>query len=208
MKFAPIVPVLALSVVGVAHAQSVLAPPTEINVPDGFEPGLTQNQPVRGVTIGDFQVTFEKTTLKQARAALGAIPIGHRGDAGGSLYWICYTIPAIQSRVWLLSNEIGGGEDITGMIAKPVSPTEVENLKCPTPTNHATTVFIDKKIWLGDSIGKIESVLGKSVKFSESIRYYWYSGEAKNGFTVESSLFMRLDGDKVTELQATHISTN
>jgi hypothetical protein len=211
MKFASIVTVLALSVVGVAHAQSALAPPQGIRLPKrAVESRQMEKQPVvSGVTIGDFKVTFEKTTLKQALAALGAAPVGRRGDAGNSLSWICYTIPAVRTRIWLLSDEMGGGETIMRMTARPALPTEVEDMKCPTPTNHASAAFIDNKIWLGDSIGKIESILGKSSEAPKSIRYYWYnSPEDENGFSVQSLLLMKIEGDRVTEIQASNLTTN
>lgn len=209
MKFSSIVAVFALSVTGIAHAQNAIAPPAEINLPESVEPIQSQKPPVRGVTIDDFHVAFEETTLKQARAALGMAPVGQRGDAGDSLSWICYTLPALHARIWLESDEMGGGETIMEMTAKPIPPTETGNQGCPVPTTRGTGAFIDNGIWLGDSLDKIENLLGTSGKASESLRYYWHdSPEDKDGFVMESILLLRIEGGKVTEIQANQVTSN
>src|SRR3954471_8081205 len=41
-------------------------------------------------SLGAFAGRFETTTLGAVREAVGVGTIQHQGDAGGSLYWLCY----------------------------------------------------------------------------------------------------------------------
>ena len=50
-----------------------------------------KRKPSTGLKMGTFRVRFESTTLDDVRRAASVGAIAHRGDAGESAYWLCYT---------------------------------------------------------------------------------------------------------------------
>lgn len=114
---------------------SVPPPPA----PDIYEPrsdvaGGTLKVAPSGFSLGHSHVRFEQTTLGDIVSLVGAGAIAHQGDAGESLYWICYTIPEAQQsgRVWILADgEMGGPEHhITGLSAA-LLPQATPTADCP-----------------------------------------------------------------------------
>jgi hypothetical protein len=158
MKLSQVAIAFTLLVTGAAQGESSLPPPTW-PVPD-IKPSGMQTQPVTGITLGSFHVTFEKATFNDILGALGKAPIGQQGDAGEFLMWACYTVPAAHARIWLTSSELGGKKYIDGMVAKQLTRTEKENPQCPTLANKATVASIDNGVWLGETVQKIKEILG------------------------------------------------
>jgi hypothetical protein len=205
MKLSLAVTTIALLVAGMAHGENSLPPPTW-PVPH-IKPTGTRIQPVTGVTLDSFHVTFEKTTFNDVLGVLGTTPIRHQGDAGEFLMWVCYTLPDVHARVWLTSGELGGQRYIDGMVAKQLKSTEAETSLCPAAIRQITFVSIDNGIWLGQAAEKIKSILGIANKAPASVIYYTYEG--KDGeFDVDSVLALKINKNRVTELHANHTSTN
>ncbi|NGY06618.1 hypothetical protein G7Y85_17725 [Solimonas terrae] len=205
VKLSQLVAALAFVTVGVAQAGNPIPPPSW-PVPD-IRPSGTKMQPVTGVTVGAFRVTFERTTFKDILSALGPAPIGQRGDAGEFQMWMCYTLPAAHERIWLTSSELGGQEYIDGMVAKQLKSAEPYTSQCPVPSGEAANVSIDNGIRLGESVDKIKSILGAPNHAPSSVIYYLYEG--KDGeFDISSVLALKLNEGRVTELHANHTTTN
>lgn len=205
MKLSQTAIAFILLVAGAAQGESSLPPPAW-PVPDIKSSG-TRIQPVTGITLGSFHVTFEKTTFNDILGALGKAPIGQQGDAGEFLMWVCYTVPVAHVRIWLTSSELGGQEYIDGIVAKQLERAETENSLCPIPANKAAVASIDNGIWLGESVERIKSILGAPNRASASVIYYLYEG--KDGeFDISSILALRIHKNKVTELYANHSTTN
>ncbi len=64
----------------------------------------------QSVSLGSVLIIFEKTTLAEVRAKLGAGEVQHQGDAAGSYYWLCYRL-ADGSALGIFSNGEMGGPD-------------------------------------------------------------------------------------------------
>src|SRR6185436_7659890 len=60
-------------------------------------------------SLGAFAGRFEETPLGAVREAVGEGTIQHQGDAGGSIYWLCYR--RAQHRLWVVSHGEMGGRD-------------------------------------------------------------------------------------------------
>ena len=45
--------------------------------------------------LGKFRITFEKTTLSEVMLAVLGGTVLRKGDAGASLYWLCYSNPGV-----------------------------------------------------------------------------------------------------------------
>lgn len=60
-----------------------------------------KSRPATGLGMGSLRVRLEKTTLDDVRRAASVGDIAHQGDAGESIYWLCYTnlTPAPVERI-------------------------------------------------------------------------------------------------------------
>lgn len=198
---------LALSLAfGVARAASPVAPPPW-PVPD-IKPGPVAAQPVTGITVGAFGIKLDQTTFKDAASHLGIAPVTQRGDAGEFQMWVCYTLSAMHARLWLTSSELGGGQYIDGFVVRRESGNVVAEPMCPavagTPSATAT---IDHGISLGSTERLVEAALGKPNEAPDSVVYYAYLGK-EAGYDVSSVLVLRIKDGVVTEIHATHSTTD
>ena len=205
MKLSLAVAMIALAFVGAVHGQNSQSPPTW--PASDIKPNGTHIQPVTGLTLDAFHVTFEETTFNDVLRALGTAPIRHQGDAGEFLMWVCYTLPGVHARVWLTSSELGGQKYINGMVAKPLESTDTETSLCPATTPPIAAASIDRGVWLGDAVEKVKRILGSADKTAASVVGYSYKGRARE-FDVDSFLTLTIQKNKVTELYASHTTTN
>ena len=56
-----------------------------------------------GLTMGSLKIQYEETTLPEVLKAIKSGSIQHQGDAGGSVYWLCYTVlkDGYNARIWI-----------------------------------------------------------------------------------------------------------
>lgn len=133
------------------------APPV---VPEwSAERGLSSKPPAgTGITLGSLRITLEQTKLTQVQQALGG-RIAHHGDAGDSLYWLCYTLPEMKQRLWLAYDEMGAGS--INHIYAAVS-TQPASQSCPVPkVAIKQPPALDNGLWLGATQAQVNSTLGK-----------------------------------------------
>src|SRR5947207_15600203 len=76
----------------------------------------------------------------------------HTGDAGGSIYWLCYTIPHghATDRIWIISHrEIGGPEGrVTSFAASRIDNAKVTT-DCPPLPAANQPASLEIHGWLG-----------------------------------------------------------
>lgn len=214
---------LALVCSEVAVAAEPVPPPSfpeEITAP----PTL-RFKPASRLTMGKFVVHFEKTTLSQVIKSVGIGSINHQGDAGGSIYWICYTIPdniAFQ-RLWIIADgEMGGTKHkVSGVIATRLSANASTSDGCPNIPKLLQPLSLDQGIWLDSSVSQINKVIGKPSESRDDWRVYYYLGKKSLKhqdpgdqvariveFDESSFLALRVEEGKVTTLRATKVTTN
>ncbi|WP_032940783.1 hypothetical protein [Citrobacter youngae] len=145
----------SVMLMGVAHAA---LPPPEIPDEMVMTPTTTLVLP-SGVMLGNYFPRFEDTTLSQVQQAIGVNSgIAHQGDAGGSIYWLCYTIPVKHGgqHLWLIaSGEMGGLEhDITEVTVQSANGTAPTS-DCPALPSRFQPVRLDNSpVWPGVSRAK------------------------------------------------------
>ena len=205
MRVVRVIAVLSGMLSGFAYGAGP-QPPPPWPVPDIKTSPITF-QPITGITLGSFNVVFERTTFKDVIAALGEAPIQQRGDGGEFQMWVCYTLAASQTRIWLTSSELGGEEYIDGMVATRIPVTAKSNADCPSLGGEYASASIDRGIWLGATLKTVKATLGRPNKSPRSIIYYAYDG-TEGGFDVNSTLALRMHNNIVTELHAVHSATN
>ena len=171
-----------------------------------FQSTGTRVQPVTGVKLGSFLVVLEQTTLEETIKALGPAKIDQHGDAGDFEAWICYTLPALKARLWLTSGEMGGGEYINGFVMAALKNSQANDARCPVPATEVASATIDNGISLGTSAQVVRNSLGAPKEVPGSVSYYLYTKRNGDG-EIDSMLALRLRDKVVTELYASHVST-
>lgn len=85
---------------------SVLAetPPPKLPSDNISWPASMKRPPTRGIVLGKLSVAFEKTALAEVLEAAPRGFIQHQGDAGDSIYWLCYTRAGadVAYRLWIV----------------------------------------------------------------------------------------------------------
>lgn len=111
---------------------------------------LSREAPSDGFLLGSMLVGFEKTTLGEIIAATGKGAIDHRGDAGDSEYWLCYSLPNQAQRIWVVSSGEMGGKDhlVTGLVAEQLRAAGGTE-DCPALPAKTTVALAGHKGWLG-----------------------------------------------------------
>jgi hypothetical protein len=81
-----------------------------------------KRNPLTELRMGVFRVRFEKTTLDDVRRVAGVGEISHRGDAGASTYWLCFTSlgPKHAERIWIVAHGEMGDVNISSPTSKPI----------------------------------------------------------------------------------------
>lgn len=173
-----------------------------------------RKQPTRGARLGKFRITFEKTTLAEVmRAVLGGT-ILHNGDAGGSVYWLCYSDPGAGyiDRIWIQSSgEMGGPDQAVTEITAARLHNSRQSAECPLLPANLRSVAFDGQLWLGAKEKQVESVLGppslrhgpwRSFDFQGKV-----AGRCQGGFDLTSWLVTKTENGRVALIAAGQITS-
>jgi hypothetical protein len=169
-----------------------------------------KQSPVTGLQLGTLTVKFEKTKLADILQAAAAGDIAHQGDAGESVYWVCYTNSQVNrtERIWLMAHgEMGGSEHYVTDVSAELLPNESPSKDCPALPQSLTPVVLDNSLWIGSSEGGATSKLGAPSLHKNSWRSYDFqtkvSGDCGgDGFDRETSLLLHFRNGRVDRLQA------
>ena len=135
---------------------------------------LSSVKPTTGISMGGFNVLYEKTTLGEIRNKVGSGVIKHQGDAAESTYWLCYTTQ--EERVWILSGEMGGSENA-------VLNVEVESggfkssQSCPMLPKAFQPVSFNNGLWVGTSEESVLKLLGRPSHTEDQWLSFDYAGK-------------------------------
>jgi hypothetical protein len=164
--------------------------------------------------LGDFRITFEKTTLSEVILAVPGGTVLHEGDAGDSVYWLCYSNPGVGyiDRIWIQSSGEMGGPDqaVTEITAERVHNSR-PSADCPLlPVNMGSVAF-DGRLWLGVAEKTVESVLGPPSLRHGSWRSFDFQGKVaggcQGGFDLTSWLVTKTESDHVALIAAGQITS-
>ncbi len=186
----------------------VIAPPQIPNI-DHLRPTLTLS-PISNILLGNMEIELERTTIGDIQKHANAGVIYHKGDAGGSENWVCYTIPnAKQSeRIWFSSGELGGPEHTVGSLYAIIGDDEMKpSASCPQLPAQLRPVSLSNSLWLGTNPNRLKELFGKPSATINDWRFYSYSGKAPiNDFEKLAILGVRVRNGKIIglcEFQAT-----
>ncbi|MRX10615.1 hypothetical protein GJ697_22540 [Pseudoduganella sp. FT25W] len=190
-------------------------PPPDIPILPAPQKARLQPSPFAEVAMGGLNVRLEKTSLDEVRTAASSGAIAHQGDAGASIYWLCYTnlnaTPA--ERIWLVSDgEMGGREhSVTSVIAQRSAGAHA-SADCPAMPATLAPMKLESGIWLDTPPETARKILGAASFHSGNWESYDYQGKvpgscAGAGFDLTSSLMLQAAGKRFDTLRISRITS-
>lgn len=173
---------------------------------DGVPPTIVKRLATR-FSLGAFAGRFEETPLGAVREAVGEGTIQHQGDAGASIYWLCYR--RAQHRLWISSGDIGGPDHRVTEIVEELTEKETEtSTDCAViPEKFATLVF-DGKLHLGMSRSEVVMAMGRPSKSEAAQMLYSHHGKLAKGFEETAWLILRFRDEKLVSMRGGKTTTN
>ena len=195
---------------------SVLADTPPPNTPSlaGNWPASMKTPPTRGVTLGKFSIGFEKTALADVLEAASRGFIAHQGDAGESIYWLCYTRvdTDISYRMWIVSDgEMGGGKHAVTMIAARRIADAKATEDCPLLPAKLQPVSLDVPIWIGTTDRDAERALGPPSHRQDMWRQFDYQGkvpgQCDGGYDMSNWLWTKSEDAHINMIFAGQVTS-
>jgi len=188
-------------------AQTPPPPPVDEHAFEHVPPTVVKRM-ARSFSLGAFAGRFEETPLGAVREAVGEGTIQHQGDAGESIYWLCYR--RAQQRFWVVSSgEMGGPDHLVTEIVEELTENDTEtSADCAIiPEKFAPLVF-DGKLHLGMSRAEVIAALGPPSKSEAAQVVYSHEGKLADGFDETAWLILRFREDKLVSMRGGKTTTN
>ncbi len=171
----------------------------------------SESKPASELRLGNFVIHFEETTLADVQRAVGAGSIDHQGDAGESIYWLCYT--AKNEHIWIVAHgEMGGSSHaVTGVSAQRSPGAKAEN-DCPLLPPKLLPVSLQQGLWLGFTETEASKVLGAPSYSEGAWRSFDYQAKIPgkcepDGFDIGNWLLMKLNGGRADTIIAGQVTS-
>jgi hypothetical protein len=168
-----------LMVAGTVQAQSLWQPPS---TPDRDErPQVTHAEGsairITSIKVAGYPVALERTPLEDAQAHLGGV-VGHQGEAGDGMVWLCYfqTERQLQaSAPWMIWLEERGDlynpPLVSGFQWRTVPAHSVPDERCKS-LPRAGNVSLPVPIRLGQSRAAIRDLMGSpTAEYPQALVY-------------------------------------
>lgn len=159
-------------------------------------------------SLGAFAGRFEETRLGAVRDAVGAGTIQHQGDAGASIYWLCYR--RAQHRLWVVSHgELGGPDHLVTEIVEELAEKDAgASTDCAIIPEKFSPVVFDSKLRLGMSRQEVITALGPQSKSEAAQIVYSHEGKLADGFDETAWLILGFREDKLVSIRGGKSTTN
>lgn len=177
-----------------------------------WKPTLKQ-EVAKGFNMGQLYIGFEATTLEEVRKAIGLGTIAHKGDAGDSVSWLCYTdvtaVPAL--RIWITSGELQGGKYVDGVIARTLTQGH-PNADCPAPPVKMRPFRVPGANVLNSSSNAVMAVMGAPSHRKGEWWSFDFQGKVPgqcepDGFDYSNNLLLHFVNGKVMEIFTNHATS-
>lgn len=175
----------------------------------------TKQAPSMGMRMGTLAVQLEKTTLDDVLRAASVGEIAHRGEAGESAYWLCYTNQGKTQveRIWLVADgEMGSSQHYITKISAELRPNGRATADCPALPNSLMLLSLDNHLWLGASKTAATTQLGTPSFQKGAWRSYDFQTKVPGncqgaGFDFLASVFLHFQHGYVNSLQIGQITS-
>ncbi|MBR0835295.1 hypothetical protein JQ612_19090 [Bradyrhizobium manausense] len=182
-------------------------PPVDEHALERVPPTVVKRLATR-FSLGSFAGRFEKTRLGAVREAVGQGTIQHQGDAGNSIYWLCYR--RAQHRLWVVSSgEMGGPDHLVTEIVEELTEKDAgASADCAVIPEKFSPVVFDGKLHLGMSRQEVIKALGPPSKSEAAQIVYSHQGKLANGFDETAWLILGFGEDKLVSMRGGKTTTN
>lgn len=159
-------------------------------------------------SLGAFAGRFEETPLGAIRAAVGEGTIQHQGEAGASIYWLCYR--RAQHRLWVVSSGELGGPDhrVTEIVEELTEKGTDTPTDCPIIPQEFSPLVFDGKLHLGMSRQEVITALGPPSKSEAAQLVYFHEGKLADGFDETAWVILRFREEKLVSMRGGKTTTN
>ncbi|MGL9622145.1 hypothetical protein QRQ56_29595 [Bradyrhizobium sp. U531] len=159
-------------------------------------------------SLGAFTGRFEETPLGAVRETVGGGTIQHRGDAGDSVYWLCYR--RAQHRLWVMSSgEMGGPDHRVTEIVEELTENDTETpADCGIIPEKFAPLVIDGKLHLGMSRAEVVTALGPPSTSETAQMVYSHAGKLAGGFDETAWLILRFREERLVSMRGGKTTTN
>lgn len=164
--------------------------------------------------MGTFRIKFEKTTLTEVRRAAAVGIIRHRGDAGESINWLCYTnvTPTHVERVWIVAGELDGPRHYVSLVSAEIIPNGAPSADCPALPAKMKPLSLVNGIWLQATYEVAHSKFGAPSYQKGAWQSYNFEGKVPGnceggGFDLLNGLVLRFNAGRVDRLTASQTTT-
>jgi hypothetical protein len=208
--------VLPIVVALAATSAAAQTPPPRLPFASGSWKPLSTAKPATGLKMGALDVRFEKTTLNAISNKAGTGKIFHQGDAGESIYWLCYTVhvqPLVE-RLWLVSyGGMGGPEHaVTSITGQQLQPTAQPTDDCPALPSTLQPLSLGRNVWLGATDTAALKILGRSSYQKGQWWSFDYQGKVQgncqpNGFDLINWLFFETAQGRIVLISAGQVTS-
>ena len=177
--------------------------PTLLSSPTAEFPKATIPKRIMGaLKISGMEIVFEETKISDVKARFGGT-VGHRGDAGDSLGWLCYEVPTQRGRsvLWFLSSEIDGGT-IGGFQWLSLAPGDRLDPRCQLLSNSSVQMPIP--IHLDDAEREAMRFLGApSARQGDLLQYVHEANISIKAepYTVTNTLYLLMKNGVVKAIE-------
>jgi hypothetical protein len=174
---------------------------------EGVPPTVVKRLATR-FSLGKFAGRFEETPLGAIRKAVGEGTIQHQGQAGGSIYWLCYR--RAQHRLWVVSHgEMGGRDHRVMEIVEELTEKDTDtSTDCAVIPEKFAPLVLDGKLHLGMSRQEVVTALGRPSKSEAAQMVYSHAGKLADGFDETAWFILRFREDKLVSMRGGKTTTN
>jgi hypothetical protein len=174
-----------------------------------------KHKPSTTLRMGTLRIRLEQTTLDDVRRVASAGKIAHRGDAGDSIYWLCYTNATRNQaqRIWIVSDgEMGGSAHYVTEISAETTSNEHATTDCPALPKRLSAVSLANDLWLGASEWQATMRLEAPSYQNGAWRSFDFAGKVAGdcpggALDLTASLMLHFQNGRVNSLRVSQITS-
>jgi hypothetical protein len=195
----------------VRQKPATLWKPPSIGVSQNLPPATIHNEVIKTVRVAGMQIVLDETRWEAAQQHLGAT-IGHSGDAGDSLKWMCFHGADSKAKwiFWLQSNEVNG-DNVGGFQWQLLERGQQPDPRCQDVAHEGHAVELPIRLQLGMTEAEVKKILGAPTVRRGGLLTYFHEHQItidKSPYTASSIVDILLSDGRVSAIQGWKTTVN
>jgi hypothetical protein len=189
---------------------AIWTPPSAVDFPNSMK-ATVPGEMITSLNVSGLPVVLEESELEMVRKHAGGT-IGHSGDAGDALSWLCYhgTDPQGDWVLWLMSSEIDGGA-VGGFRWQRVRHAADVDGKCQTLPEGRSSVQLPVALQFGIAEAAVLDALGQPSSKLGNVLLYLHEHEVtihNTPYTAMNTVAVILQGRVVWAIEVWKATTS